>query len=227
MRRAIPVLFPLVLCAASWSCGRSGAEGPPAASSLPPVTRPSAATLTPAMARTLPLMRGTAQSIAHGVLHLTDVQYDLPPGMPRPAPDIPLPPGRWITGHHWQSRGDTLDIFRGESVTYMVSLHVLSPGEPFTANGMKSFQGIVSAVKGSRVKITTYQGGWAVPAHWTPPTGTMIVRMAPYSWARTGYGDGRPATALKIGETVLVLWFGDASDRIVWQMTLLAAQPTP
>ena len=166
----------------------------------------------------IPTMSGTVSSITGGTLHLTDVHYSLLPNMAKPSPDIPLPQGRWITPNHWQSVGDTLDIFRGESLTYFVQSKVIAPGA-----SLKSFQGVVSAVAGDMVTFTTYTGAWAMPAHWAGPTGTMTVRMAPYSWSRTS---GHP-TSLRVGQEAIVGWFGDASHKIVWQMQLFPQTTIP
>lgn len=193
----------------------------PATTRVQPATYMFTTPTTPAYSGTVVpvvtyLMSGTVQSISHGLLHLSGVECRPPAGAPMPSADLRLPPGRWVSRQEWQSRGDTVDVFVGEPVTYHPESHQLSPG----GARLRSFQARVGAVTGAEVTWTTYQGVWGDPSAWTAPTGTVTLRMAPYSWARTGAAS-QPVAALHVGDAAIVLWFGDASDTIAWQVGLL------
>lgn len=217
--------------------GRAPASRAPGGTADGPVNSglQSTGTTQGGLAIIIPTLSGTVYSIADGSLHLTDTALSRPHdynGGSRPGSDLPLPPGRWLTATHWQSDGDSLDLFLGERVVYFITSKVIAPepvpepapgttagqieatepGVSATAPGLRFFDGVVTAVTGDSVTFMRYPGQSVQPVDWTTAQGEITLRIAPYSY-RGMTKEEQP----KVGDRAIVGWFGDDTDRIMWQ----------
>ena len=169
----------------------------------------------------IPTMSGGVGSISDGHVHLTGVEYSLPYDFSgtKPGPDLPLPPGRWVTPTHWQSDRDTLDLFLGEHVVYFIVQKVIAPDveitrpnspAPDAAVHLDFYYALVKDVRADRLTIVKYVADGT--NQWGRPDGEVTLRVAPYSF-RAMTKEQLP----KVGEKAIIGWFGDSSDQIIWQ----------
>ncbi len=171
-------------------------------------------------------MSGSVTDIKGGKLLLSDVSYVLPRDFKgtKPGPELPLPAGRWVTPNHWQSDGGTLDLFKGEQVVYFIEHNVIAPefrnegpnsSNPWAkAPQMRFIYGEVTRIAGDKVTVLQHPGYSKVPNDWNTSLGNITLRLAPYS--RRGNDP-----ALKVKDQVIIGYFGDSTDQIIWQYTVV------
>ncbi len=169
----------------------------------------------------IPTMSGVVGSISDGQVHLTGVEYSLPHDFngTKPGPDLPLPPGRWVTSTHWQSDRDTLDLFLGEHVVFFITAKTIAPDMELTRPGSPTpdaavhldfYYAVVKDVQPDRLTIVKYAPSGT--NQWGRPDGEVTLRVAPYSFR------GMTKEELpKVGDRAIIGWFGDSTDQIVWQ----------
>jgi hypothetical protein len=157
----------------------------------------------------IPAMNGIVAEIKDGYLVLRDVTYSLNLGDPKPEPRVPIAKGRWITQTHWQTDDGSLDLFRGQSVSYFLDQKSFMPD-------IQPTHGVVQKVDGDTIELEVYDGDSGRPLTWHR-VGVQTFRLSPHS-RRGGHGD-REDQMVTPGDRMVVLWYGEPSDQVVWQYT--------
>lgn len=124
----------------------------------------------------------------------------------KPDPVLVLPHGRWINEHHWQSDGDSLDLFLGEPINFSIRQSIFYP-DSHQKNGMQFVNCIALSVTGDQFEAAIYSGNQI----WKERIGEITFRLAPYSLRGND-------PSVKPGDKLIVGWFGDDTDHIVWQV---------
>jgi hypothetical protein len=160
----------------------------------------------------IPTISGTVTDIKDGYLELTDVTDSLRPvNPPLQAFRVPVPSGRWISANHWQSDGDTLDVFRGQGVTYFTEQKNIMPDSTFGKGDVVTRDGQVVTVRITEgIPDVSVRNGVAVNVQVAPGEYKFLV--APYT-----HGDRE----IKAGDQVIVGVFGEPGHEIIWQVTFL------
>jgi len=152
-------------------------------------------------------VNGTVWAVDGGRVELREARKQ-PPATPEEGTiALPVPPGRWISPTHWQSDGGTLDLFRGEQVTYLIESKQFIP-----VSSLHFYSCEVLRVDDTRLVCAVYADS---TPYWTTRLGEATLRLAPYS--RRTKDSKRP---IRPGDHLSVGWFGDAEDQIVWQFSV-------
>jgi hypothetical protein len=154
---------------------------------------------------TIRSMDGTVSSIGNGILQLKDVTYALRAGDAQPPAQIPIPEGHWVTPTHWQSDAFTLDLFSGEKIAYLVDSAQIVPD-------LNMQYGTVLAADGDSVQLAIFDGPDS-----QHQVAQQTLRIPMYSRGRFS----EKGRQLKPGDKVIVGWFGEPADAILWQLTFM------
>jgi hypothetical protein len=174
-----------------------------------PVNPPSSGRKQP-----IPSISGTVTDVKDGYLELTDVTDNVrSANPPMQSFRVPVPSGRWISPNHWQSDGGTLDLFRGQSVSYITEQKRIVP-----LPGLTFGKGDVVRRDGQAVTIRITEGipeagvrnGVVVNVQVEPGEYKFLV--APYTHADR---------EIKAGDKIIVGVFGEPGHEIIWQVTFL------
>jgi hypothetical protein len=130
---------------------------------------------------------------------------------------IQLPPGRFVAPGHWQSYGDTLDLFVGEDFTLMTNTGTMMDSEPDPG-----FAGIVQSISPREMVVrkilydTTSRNTQAMKA----TQELVVIHLAPYTTVTVnGHGGTRSVSVIHVGDPVLFTLIGPPTDYIATQIT--------
>lgn len=164
-----------------------------------------------------PQIDGTIKSIKAGdpsYVTLTNVLVD---GKQADGPkQLQLPPGHYVSKDHWQSDGDTLDLFLGEGL-----IELTQTGQITDVTPDKGFAGIVKSVKSTQIVIQkVLYDTQSSDSHAMKATDqTVSIRLAPYTRILSNGLDTAPYTSLHAGDAVLFVLIGPPSEYIATQIT--------
>ena len=160
------------------------------------------------IAVTPPQIDGTIASIQSGDPSYVTLTNVLPPSS---TSRIKLPAGHFVSEDHWQSVGDTLDLFLGEGFIEMTKTGQISDVMPD-----QGFAGIVKSINKDSMVIqkVLYQ------THGMKATGqTVHVNLAPYTKVSPNGSGSGPMGSVRVGDAVLFVLIGPPSEYIATQIT--------
>lgn len=163
-------------------------------------------------AQIIPWMSGTVRDVKDGFVELTGVTDSLRPSNP-PSPSflVPVPSGSWINKSHWRSHDGTIDLFRGQSVTYFTEQKRIMPELMFGKGDVLRRDGQTVTVRITEgIPEASMQHGVVTNVQVDP--GVYSFQVAPYTHADR---------EIKAGDKVILGVFGEPSDQIIWQVTFL------
>jgi len=166
----------------------------------------------------LPQIDGTIASIQDGnpsYVMLTNVSVNVKP--PSSAPiKIKLPAGHFVSRDHWQSDGDTLDLFLGEGFNEMTQT-----GQMSDVMGDQGFAGIVKSISNNAMVIQKV----LYETHGMKATNqTVHINLAPYTKVSPNGAGSAPISSVHVGDAILFVLIGPPSEYIATQITDFRSQ---
>lgn len=131
-----------------------------------------------------------------------------------------LPSGHFISKNHWQSDGDTLDLFIGDQLVDFTKVGKLSDEAPPQPD--PQFDGIVQSINGN---ILVIQKVFMVFDQNMVFKGRKIsnqiatIHVAPYTYVSLNGENKVDRSEIKVGDPVLLILIGPPNDYIATQMT--------
>jgi hypothetical protein len=136
-----------------------------------------------------------------------------------------LPNGHFVSPNHWQSEGETLDFFIGDSFSLMKNTGEMSNSSPnFTG---QPFAGIVQSINNNKLVIqkVLYDTG-SNDSHAMKYTNQSVtIHLAPYTKI-SFYGDGSNRSKLSQiakGDSLLFILIGHPTEYIATQITCFSS----
>ncbi len=130
---------------------------------------------------------------------------------------VKLPAGKFVSADHWQSNGDTLDLFIGENFTMMTET-----GKMMDNTYDQGFVGIVKSINSKEMVIqkvlydTTSHDSRAMKAS----NQTVTIHLAPYTRVSiNGDGSSQSTSVVHTGDAVLFVLIGPPTEYIATQIT--------
>lgn len=130
---------------------------------------------------------------------------------------IKLPSGRFISKNHWQSNGDTLDLFIGEDFSKNPNT-----GQMTGIGPDQGFAGIVKSInrKEMVVQKILYDTASGDSRAMKYTNLNVKIHLAPYtSVSINGDGSKKPTSVVHVGDPILFVLIGPPTEYIVTQIT--------
>jgi hypothetical protein len=133
---------------------------------------------------------------------------------------IKMPKGQFVSPNHWQSDGDTLDLFVGDDFVLLTETGQMND---VSKSGDQNFAGIVKSINSKEMVIqkVLYDTSTSGDSHAMKKTNDLVtIQLAPYTKASLD-GDSSRGQLSQIteGDAVLFILIGPPSDYIATQIT--------
>jgi hypothetical protein len=127
---------------------------------------------------------------------------------------VKLPSGHFVSPKHWQSEGDTLDLFVGDDLTLVYGQIIDN------ATYDQEFEGLVESVSSDQMVIQKILYADTTDSNAMKYTNqTVTIHLAPYTKVSLN-GDNQTKTSeIRKGDAVLFILIGPPSDFIATQIT--------
>ncbi|WP_258110096.1 hypothetical protein [Alicyclobacillus sp. SP_1] len=131
---------------------------------------------------------------------------------------VKLPAGQFVSSDHWQSNGDTLDLFIGEDMSVMTNTGQIMESMPD-----QGFAGIVKSINSSRMVIqkVLYDSQTTHDSRAMKATNELVsIHLAPYTKvSMNGFGASQATSVIHQGDAVLFVLIGPPNEYIATQVT--------
>lgn len=168
-----------------------------------------------------PQIDGTVESISsgnHPTVTLKDVTIvdTNRKMMHKSTKTLPLPPGHFVSKDHWQSDGDTLDLFIGEGFSMDPTTGEMMGG----GTGDQGFAGVVQSIDSHEMVVKKVLYGSNGNHEMKMIDQKVSIRFAPYTRVfQNGMGNAQPPASIHVGDGVLFVLIGPPNEYIAAQIT--------
>lgn len=129
---------------------------------------------------------------------------------------LPLPPGHFVSKDHWQSDGDTLDLFIGEGFSMDPTTGEMMGG----GTGDPGFAGVVESIDLHEMVVKKVLYGSDGNQAMKMTEQRVSIRFAPYTRVfQNGMGNAQSPASIHVGDATLFVLIGPADEYIAAHIT--------